>query len=406
MSGWWPTAILIGASAITTIGALTYGAIAWSQGRYPVATRGSTDDVVGDRQLSWSPDGARIAFISDRDGNEEVYVRDLETGQDTRVTNNEAPDSWPTWSPDGSKIAFLSSRFLGPDIYVTDADGTNEANLTNHAGSYNPPVWSPDGTRIAFSSDRDMEPFSLGTAQDTPLVFPQLVPEIYVMNADGTNQTRLTFNLAFDGGVTWSPDGSRLAFHSNRDGDHDIYAMNADGTGLTNLTDNDWSDVSPAWSPDRSRIAFASNRPLIAFGANFPRPAHDIHVMNADGSHPVNLTQYPQVNFVTQPRWSPDSRFLAFEGRGLSPLGERFTFLKFPNEVYVSPSGGIDAGAVSITYNSTADPDLHMGPVWSPDSRSVAYVTRQTGTYRIRVKSVASQVRRLDEGAAPGPATN
>ena len=424
-------AIIIGGLSVFSIAVLIYAAIFSIRGSGLVPSRGSTDEIVGDRQLSWSPDGTSIAFISDRDGNEEIYVRDLETGQDTRVTNNEAPDSWPTWSPDGSRIAFLSSHPLGPDIFVTDADGTNEANLTKLGAPYSAPVWSPDGTRIAFSSDREMQPISLGTDPESPIIFPKLVLEIYVMNADGTSQTRLTFNQAIDGGVSWSPDGSRLAFHSDRDGDHDIYVMNVDGTGLTRLTDNDWSDVSPAWSPDGSRIAFASNRPLAVFGGNkgqeetdsaviesaaykfvhadgdaLPRATHDIHVMNADGSHTVNLTQNPQVNFVTQPRWSPDSRFLAFDGRPGSPLGKRFAFAKYSNEVYVSPSGGTDAGAVPITYNPSNDPDLHMGPVWSPDSRSVAYVTRQTGTYRIRVKSVVSQVRRLDEEAAPGLASN
>ena len=210
-------------------------------------------------------------------------------------------------------------------------------------------------------------------------------------------QTRLTFNQDFDGGISWSSDGKRkLAFHSDRDGDHDIYVMNADGGGLTTLTDNDWSDISPAWSPDGSRIAFASKRPLTELGANFARPSHDIHVMNADGSRTVNLTQNPEVDFVMRPRWSPDGRFLAFDGRPISPLGEQFTFLKGNNEVYVSRSNGTNAGGVQITSNSSSDPDLHMAPVWSPDSLSVAYITRRTGTYRIQVEPVASLVRRLD----------
>ena len=385
----WLTAIVIAVGAVLTIAAFVYGAIVFNRGNSPIDSRLGTGEIVGDRQLSWSPVDAKVAFTSDRDGNEEIYVRDLDTDTDTRLTNDEASDSWPRWSPDGSRIAFLYSHLLGPDIYVVDADGTNKTNLTNHGASYGAPVWSPDGTRIAFTSDRDLRPALLSADTDPRRIFERLEPEIYVMDADGTNQTRLTFNQDFDGGISWSPDGSRLAFHSDRDGDHDIYVIDADGGGLTRLTDNDWSDISPAWSPDGSRIAFASKRPLTAFGASFGRPSHDIHVMNADGSRPVNLTQNPEVDFVMQPRWSPD-------GRPISPLGEQFTFVRGNNEVYISRSEGTNAGGIPITSNSSSDPDLHMGPVWSPDSLSVAYVTRRTGTYRIQVEPVASLVRRLD----------
>ena len=93
------------------------------------------------------------------------------------------------------------------------------------------PTWSPDGSRIAFDSERD------GNL------------EVYVMNADGTGQTRLTDNPAADGVPAWSPDGSRIAFMSNRDGDYEIYVMNTDGSGQTRLTVNSAADVAPAWSP-------------------------------------------------------------------------------------------------------------------------------------------------------------
>ena len=104
--------------------------------------------------------------------------------------------------------------------------------------------WSPDGTKIAFTSFRD------GNA------------EIYVMNADGTNQTRLISHSASDEGPSWSPDGTKIAFRSNRDGSEnwEVYVMNADGTNQTRLTSHSASDWPASWSPDGTKIAFHSKR--------------------------------------------------------------------------------------------------------------------------------------------------
>src|SRR5215218_938237 len=127
--------------------------------------------------------------------------------------------------------------------------------------------------RIVFVSTRDGNGDNYITGEG----------EIYVMNADGTNQTRLTFNAADDGDPTWSPDGQKIAFASDRDGDLDIYTMNADGTGTTQLTNAPAADFSPAWSPDGTRIAFVR----IVNGAG------EIGVMNANGTGHVNITNHP-----------------------------------------------------------------------------------------------------------------
>jgi TolB protein len=103
-------------------------------------------------------------------------------------------------------------------------------------------VWSPDGTQIAFISDRDGDVMAYGDVVG-------LVPEVYVMNADGTGQTNLTNNPTADDEPAWSPDGSEIAFRSYRDGNHEIYVMDADGTGQTNLTNDSASDIDHAWLP-------------------------------------------------------------------------------------------------------------------------------------------------------------
>ena len=243
------------------------------------ATRLTVHDA-WDASPAWSPDGSRIAFNSDRDGNTEVYAVYADGSGVARLTYNDAVDGDPAWSPDGRRIAFESTRDGNWEIYVMDADGSGVTRLTHNDAYDWSPAWSPDGRRIAFHSKRDGN------------------REIYVMNADGSGVTRLTFDSAFDSGPNWSPDGRRIAFGSDRDGDFEVYVMNADGSGVTRLADNDGG--TPAWSPDGRRIAFSSER-----DGNW-----EIYVMNADGSGVTRLTHNSGRDLF--PSWSPDGRQIAF----------------------------------------------------------------------------------------------
>ena len=243
------------------------------------ATRLTVHDA-WDASPAWSPDGSRIAFNSDRDGNTEVYAMNADGSGVARLTYNDAVDGGPAWSPDGRRIAFESTRDGNWEIYVMNADGSGVTRLTHNDAYDWSPAWSPDGRRIAFHSKRDGN------------------REIYVMNADGSGVTRLTYNGAFDSGPNWSPDGRRIAFGSDRDGDFEVYVMNADGSGVTRLADNDGG--TPAWSPDGRRIAFSSER-----DGNW-----EIYVMNADGSGVTRLTHNSGRDLF--PAWSPDGRQIAF----------------------------------------------------------------------------------------------
>jgi len=224
-----------------------------------------------DYEPAWSPDRTKIAFVSSRDGNYEIYVMNADGTGQTRLTNNGVGDFDPAWSPDGVKIAWASDRDGNYEIYVMNADGTGQTRLTNNGAGETYPAWSPDGAKIAFTSDRDGN------------------EEIYVMNANGTGQARLTNNPAHDSDSTWSPDGTKIAF----DYGWDIYVMNADGSGQTRLTDNPALDVYPAWSPGGSKIAFMSNR-----DGNY-----EIYVMNADGTGQHNLTN--DEAYDREPAWAP-----------------------------------------------------------------------------------------------------
>ncbi len=274
--------------------------------------RNLTNHPDGDWMPSWSPDGKRIAFQSDRDGDVhvirgwitgEIYVMDADGGNPKNLTNNPSHDSSPSWSPDGKRIAFQSDRDNDRDhnieIYVMDADGGNQQRLTNNRDEDRYPSWSPDGKRIVFSARRD------GHFKNNL----DLTDEIYVMDADGGNQQRLTENRNNDWNPSWSPDGKRIAFQSDRRGDvvkFDIYVMDADGGNQQKLTDHRAWDGSPSWSPDGERIAFWSLRDGNS----------EIYVMDADGGNQQNLTNH--TNRDASPAWlnSPFS---------VSPAGKQFT---------------------------------------------------------------------------------
>jgi Tol biopolymer transport system component len=230
-----------------------------------------TDNTASDGDPSWSPDGTKIAFDSNRDeeGNRDIYVMNADGSHVARLTDNTAFDGDPSWSPDGTKIAFTSDRDDNVEIYVMNADGSGQTRLTDNTAFDIEPSWSPDGEKIAFDSSREDDNF-----------------DIYVMNADGSDQTNLSNNDAIDLHPSWSPDGTKIAFTSSRDsGNLGIYVMNADGSGQTRLTDNDADSTDPSWSPDGTKLAFVSNRDSPESDNNA------IYVMNADdGSEVTRLT--------------------------------------------------------------------------------------------------------------------
>ena len=347
------------------------------------ASCGTDREIPDESGPSWSPDGVRIAFVFDND----IYVKAADGSGRTNLTNSPDNDEGPAWSPNGDRIAFLSWGEVGSDVHVINPDGTGQTNLTNLPAVYGDLAWSPDGTKIAFASNRGLVLVpGLGSGTLSPesglsaLLGPK--PDLYVMNADGGEKTRLTFDEAIDGSPTWSPDGIRLAFQSDRDGDHEIYVINVDGTGLTQLTHNDRVDALPAWSPDGRRIAFSSNRAEAGFLSDRDLD-YDIYIMNSDGAEQINLNGIPEINF-TRPSWSPDGRYLAVDGRYTTPTYNLGMARKGNNDIYFVDLDSPELLLIPVTTNGTNDPDRFLGPVvWSPGGERIAYTSRVSGTRRV-----------------------
>jgi dipeptidyl aminopeptidase/acylaminoacyl peptidase len=229
---------------------------------------------------------------------------------------------------------------LNLDLYVMDADGSNQTRLTTSGAFHS--AWSADGTRIAFDSTRDGN------------------WEIYVMDADGSNQTRLTTDSRFDQAPAWSPDGTKIAFTAGRSDEElgRIYVMNADGSNQTELSTGPVADSGPAWSPDGSKIAFESLQPVTG--------QSDIYVMNADGSNVLPLTSDPAYDGAAN--WSPDGSQIAF-----------MSFRSGNGEIYVMNADG------SNVLPLTTDPAADYLPAWSPDGTEIVFQSFRSGNSDIYI---------------------
>jgi TolB protein len=184
---------------------------------------------------AWSPDGSKIAFerTPRAGGYKNLWIMNANGTDMTPLTSmSNYYDEDPEWSPDGFKIVFSrESVQTYPDIYVINVDGTGEMPLTATGDYEIAPEWSPDGSRITYQ----------GTYESISETY------IFVMNAYGSGQTRITFT-GYDRHPAWSPDGTKIAFQRSN-GNDDIYVMNADGTEVTPLTTSDGNDRKPDWQP-------------------------------------------------------------------------------------------------------------------------------------------------------------
>jgi len=293
-------------------------------------------------QLSPPRTSGKIVFQSDRDGDWEIYVLHLDTGELLQLTRNTFADEYPVWSPDGSQIAFKSNRNGNFDIFVMQADGTEQRQLTDHPANDEDPAWSPDGKMLAFHSDRES------------------TLEIYLIQPDGSGLTPFTRTLGKNALPAWSPDGSRIAYTGNRYLGWNVYVTTLDRDVDTRITDGHGA-CRPDWSPDGTTIAYVSQQDT---------SKSNISLMNPDGSHKRPFT-HDNDHYDYYPAWSPDGRYLAYAKSADKEHGNW--------EVYVA---SVDS---AMEFRLTNHPAQDKFPDWSGNSFSddalKRLVAQQTSAY-------------------------
>ncbi|MGI9467380.1 MAG: TolB family protein [Rubripirellula sp.] len=277
-----------------------------------------------------------------------IYVLHADGPGRQRLTKGRS-DILPRWSPNGKQVAFLALREQDHELaaehdlayhwflYVMNADGQNQRRVTKT------PIgtifqWSPDGTRFVFQSSFEnvKNQAKDGTASSA----------IYVMMSDGTQQKRLTPVEDNDGFPSWSPDGKQIAFCSNRHGNKDIFVMNADGSDVRRLTSNEENESVPTWSPDGKQIAFRSSR-----------EGGTAYVVNADGTEESSLSVRGR-----PVAWSPDRQSLLIEDDGQ---------LVLTNADGRNPKELTQAGMPALDAE------------YAPDGSAVIYRSKVNGTWKL-----------------------
>ncbi len=358
-----------------------------------VATLAFLTSVADPSTQHWAeldPGGDRLARPDD------IWTMATDGSRQTRLTTARAGVETfqePTWTPDGAAIMVTLGRALADanegtkgiafDVGAIGIDGKPMTAITDTPDFDAQAHLSPDGRQVVYSSERQttaslptparggcdrrgIDLHDLGAAagpqpgRDPGLgvqsggtsATPGFRWDVYVANADGTGERRLTEGGTINIATGWGADG-RILFHSDRDGDYDIYSMRADGSDLRQLTDDPADETWPALAAD-GRIAFTSNR----------QGGYEIWAAGADGSQPIRLTDDPADDWM--PAWSPDGATIAF-------LSNRDDMV----EIYAVPS----AGGVARDLSRTPGMDeLITAGAWSPDGSTIVYSSSPAGT--------------------------
>ena len=232
----------------------------------------------------------RIAFVSNRSNNKEIWVMDYDGSNQHQLTTLHSISLTPRWSPDATRIAFTCFApyrgFVSAQICLYSTDSNRLISFPRFRGTNTSPAWSPDGAKIAFMSSSQGD------------------PGIFVADADGGHIVRLSLTRGVSTSPVWNPKtGAQIIFVSDRGGEPVLYQMNSDGSNVEKIAMPDMGYVvDPSWSPNGQLLAFAWRRP----SGNF-----DIYIMDIVSRALVELTRDAGRN--ERPSWAPDGRHLVFE---------------------------------------------------------------------------------------------
>jgi len=281
------------------------------------------------------------------------------------------PTPEPTPLGRGGKIVFVSKRDENKfeQIYVMESDGSNVTQLTFDEVDKSWPMWSPDGTKIVYAADGGFGPYNSRYRQD-----------IWVMDADGSNQTNLTLFQTDDVDPAWTPDGTQIVWVSYRfGGTRQLMIMNADGSNPERLS-REFEEYNPTFSPDGSVMMFSST---FFFTLNIRIPIPENELLENQVSGPYDYTELfddrydepGRIGKAIEPAWSPDGNFIAF----VRTTGNN-------RHIYV-----VDYNSGGATLTDLTKIAQNYDPAWSPDSRWIVFATSRDGNMEIYTMDFAGR---------------
>jgi TolB protein len=223
---------------------------------------------------AWHPDGRSLVYTCFRRRNPDLYQAFISSGNALLLSSAPGPNATAAWSPDGKRIALMMRGGSNTEIYLLNSQGTDPQQLTRSWDNKASPSWSPDGKQLAFVSDRSGD------------------PQIYILDLATRKVRRLTYEGGYNCSPAWSPKGDKIVFARQEEGRFHVYTIRPDGTEVRRLT-KEGNNESPSWAPNGRHIAFASR-----MGGSY-----DIYIITADGGGPWKVTT-SEFN-ETEPAWSP-----------------------------------------------------------------------------------------------------
>jgi Tol biopolymer transport system component len=387
----------------------------------PVKLGNLTNNPAKDFNPKWSPDGSKIAFVSDRNGSNGLYIMNSNGSGLIRLGDQGLYPRF-AWSPDGNKMVFGNVELGETTIYTVRIDGTGLTRILNNI-AYATPSWSSDGNRVIISIDLGLHSryliidpdgknpnfienvsYMVDFSPDGKKIayLSSIDGEIYVQNLDSNYRINITNHPAGDKYPTWSPDSKKIAFSSERNGNWEIYVVNADGTQLERLTNNNWPDTHPEFANKTLRILYKS----------IVKQKNAFNIININGLNYQIDNVLDKLGYSYCGSWSPKDSLivcggykkvsiLTNEGKLLSTIHPKMDSYGYPEWLTAyqlilfdySGNGenllmGADGFLAKVNIpNSFSSPDI------SPNGKFITYYSGISGNLEIYIMSIDDNLK-------------